>query len=47
MTIDPDILPSLVLLQKYNKHDFIFYEGDQCRFYHQILDGTVKMWQLY
>ncbi|MCB0659283.1 MAG: Crp/Fnr family transcriptional regulator [Saprospiraceae bacterium] len=44
MTIDPDILLAWgAITKKYNKHDFIFYEGDQCRFYHQILDGTVKM----
>ena len=29
--------------RKYKKNEFIFYEGDACRFYHQIHQGKVKM----
>ncbi len=29
--------------RKYKKNEFIFYEGDACRFYHQIHEGKVKM----
>jgi CRP-like cAMP-binding protein len=29
--------------KKYKKGDFIFYEKDPCRFYHQVYEGKVKM----
>ncbi len=29
--------------KRYKKGDFIFYEGDPCRFYHQVYEGKVKM----
>ncbi|MEZ4909777.1 MAG: Crp/Fnr family transcriptional regulator [Saprospiraceae bacterium] len=44
MYIDPDLLIAWgAVAKKYNKNDFIFYEGDKCRFYHQVEDGHVKM----
>lgn len=29
--------------KKYKKGEFIFYEGDLCRYYHQVYEGKVKM----
>ena len=44
MYIDPDLLITWgAVAKKYDKNEFIFYEGDKCRFYHQIEDGQVKM----
>lgn len=44
MHIDTDLLIAYgAVAKKYDKGDFIFYEGDQCRFYYQILEGKVKM----
>lgn len=44
MNIDIDLLIAYgAVAKKYDKGDFIFYEGDQCRFYYQVLEGKVKM----
>ena len=44
MHIDNDLLIAYgAVAKKYYKGDFIFYEGDQCRFYFQIVEGSVKM----
>lgn len=44
MQIDTDILITWgAVAKKFRKGDVIFHEGDHPRFYYQILDGTVKM----
>jgi CRP-like cAMP-binding protein len=44
MPINTDILIAWgAAAKKYKKGDFIFYEGDSPRFYHQIYAGKVKM----
>ncbi|MBK8628542.1 MAG: Crp/Fnr family transcriptional regulator [Saprospiraceae bacterium] len=44
MHIDTNLLIAHgAVAKKYNKGDFIFYEGDQCRFYFQVLEGCVRM----
>ncbi len=44
MHIDTNLLITWgAVSRKYKKNEFIFYEGDQCRFYHQIEAGKVKM----
>ena len=44
MHIDTDVLFAWgAVAKKYKKGDFIFYEGDPCRYYHQIMKGKVKM----
>jgi len=44
MHIDTDILITWgAVSKKYKKNEYIFYEGTLCRFYHQILEGKVKM----
>ncbi len=44
MHIDTDLLIAYgAVAKKYDKGDFVFYEGDPCRFYYQILEGKVKM----
>jgi CRP-like cAMP-binding protein len=44
MHIDTNLLITWgAVSRKYKKNEFIFYEGDQCRFYHQIEEGKVKM----
>ncbi len=44
MQIDTAILIKRgALAKKFKKGDFVFCEGDQSRFYYQILEGTVKM----
>lgn len=44
MHIDTDLLIAYgAVAKKYNKGEFVFYEGDQCRFYYQIVEGNVKM----
>lgn len=44
MFIDTDFLITYgAVAKKYKKGDFIFYEEDPCRFYHQIHEGKVKM----
>jgi len=44
MQIDADILITWgAVAKKFKKGDFIFHEGDHPRFYYQILEGTVKM----
>lgn len=44
MLIDADILITWgAVAKKFKKGDFIFHEGDYPRFYYQILEGTVKM----
>ncbi|MBK8886488.1 MAG: Crp/Fnr family transcriptional regulator [Saprospiraceae bacterium] len=43
MNIDKDLLITWgAVTKKYKKHEYIFYEGDQARFYYQILEGKVK-----
>lgn len=32
--------------KKYRKGDLIFLEGDQCRYYFQIVEGSVKMFNI-
>ncbi|MFZ1704522.1 MAG: Crp/Fnr family transcriptional regulator [Saprospiraceae bacterium] len=44
MHIDVDILFTWgAVAKKFKKGDIIFYEGDACRYYHQIMDGKIKM----
>lgn len=44
MHIDVDLLFTWgAVAKKYKKNEFIFYEGDPCRYYHQILEGKIKM----
>jgi hypothetical protein len=44
MQIDPDILITWgAIAKKIKKGEFIFHEGDYARFYFQILEGTIKM----
>lgn len=44
MQINADILVSKGAVAKiFKKGDFIFHEGDYPRFYYQIIEGTVKM----
>lgn len=44
MFIDPDFLITYgAVARKYKKGEFIFYEEDPCRYYHQVLEGKVKM----
>lgn len=44
MQIDTDILITWgAVAKKFKKGDFIFHEGDYPRFYYQIMEGTVKM----
>lgn len=44
MHIDIDILIAWgAVAKKYKKGDFIFYEGDSCRYYYQLRQGRVKM----
>lgn len=45
MQIDADLLITWgAVAKKFKKGDFIFREGDLPRFYYQILEGTVKMY---
>jgi CRP-like cAMP-binding protein len=47
MFIDIDIIAAWGGIQKkYNKGDLIFTEGDQCRCYYQIVEGSVKMFNV-
>lgn len=32
--------------KKYEKHEHIFYEGDHARYYYQIVEGCVKMYNV-
>jgi len=32
--------------KKYRKGDLIFLEGDQCRYYYQIVEGSIKMFNI-
>lgn len=44
MFINTDLLLVYgAVAKKYIKGDFIFYEDERCRFYHQIHEGKVKM----
>lgn len=44
MQIDADILITWgAVAKKFKKGDFIFHEDDYPRFYYQIIEGTVKM----
>jgi CRP-like cAMP-binding protein len=44
MFIDSDILVTWgAVAKKFKKGDSVFYEGDHARFYYQILEGTIKM----
>lgn len=33
-------------LKKYKKHETIFEEGQEARFYHQVVEGTVRMFNI-
>jgi CRP-like cAMP-binding protein len=47
MFIDIDIIAAWGGVQKkYNKGELIFSEGDQCRYYYQIIEGAVKMFNI-
>jgi CRP/FNR family transcriptional regulator len=44
MYIDTNLLITWgAVARKYNKGDFIFYEGDAPRYYYQVMEGKVKM----
>lgn len=44
MQIDTDILITWgAVAKKFKKGEYIFHEGDHARFYYQILNGTIKM----
>ena len=44
MNLDTNLLiANGAVAKKYNKGDFIFYEGDQCRFYFLVEEGSVRM----
>ncbi|MDI1356142.1 MAG: Crp/Fnr family transcriptional regulator [bacterium] len=44
MFIDSDILITWGgIAKKYKKGEFIFHEGEHARFFHQIISGTIKM----
>ena len=44
MNINVDLLLAWGgVTKKHKKNDFIFYEGDQSRFYFQIVDGRVNI----
>lgn len=44
MNIDVNLLIAWgAVAKRYTKNDFIFYEGDIPRFYHQVYEGKVKM----
>lgn len=44
MHIDPVLLKSRGAMQKhYGKNDVVFYENEAAKFYYQIVEGTVKM----
>lgn len=44
MQIDTDILITWgAVAKKFKKGEYIFHEGDYARFYYQILNGTIKM----
>jgi len=44
MQIDADILITWgAVAKKFKKGEFIFHEGEHPRFYYQILEGTIKM----
>jgi len=45
MNIDPDILTAWGgVYKKYDKHEHVFHEGELARFYYQIVEGSVKMY---
>ena len=47
MLIDPNILITWGGVSKiYKKNEFIFTEGSNARFYYQILEGSVKMYNI-
>ena len=44
MHIDPVLLKSRGAMQKhYCKNDVVFYENEAAKFYYQIVEGSVKM----
>ncbi|MBK9736349.1 MAG: Crp/Fnr family transcriptional regulator [Saprospiraceae bacterium] len=44
MQIETDLLITWgAVAKKYNKNEFIFYEGEPARFYYQVLEGKVRM----
>ncbi|MFZ1750870.1 MAG: Crp/Fnr family transcriptional regulator [Saprospiraceae bacterium] len=44
MQIDTNLLITWgAVARKYKKNEYIFYEGDMCRYYHQIMEGSVRM----
>ncbi len=47
MNIDKDILIAWGgRLKKYHKDEFIFMESDMARYYHQIIEGSVRMFNI-
>lgn len=47
MNIDKDILLAWGgKLKKFHKNEFIFMEGDMARYYHQIAEGSVRMYNV-
>lgn len=45
MNIDLDLLTTWGgVYKKYNKHEHVFYEDEHARYYYQIVEGTVKMY---
>lgn len=47
MNIDKDILITWGgKLKKYKKHEVVFEEGQEARFYHQVVEGGVRMFNI-
>ena len=47
MFINLDLIIAFGGIQKkYHKGDVIFFEGDQCRYYFQIVEGSIKMFNI-
>lgn len=45
MNIDPDLLAAWGGVNKrYEKHEHIFYENEHARYFYQIVEGSVKMY---
>lgn len=47
MNLDKDILMTWGgKLKKYKKHEIVFEEGQEARFYHQVVEGGVRMFNI-
>lgn len=45
MNIDPDLLAAWGGVNKrYDKHEHVFYENEHARYFYQIVEGSVKMY---